>query len=1096
MRCKFMFNSYWWGVLASALAFPALLAWTGASGADNAGQTRPALEQRFAGTVRPFMQTYCVSCHGKEKPQAQLDLTSYANLESVARDYPHWSLVVEKLTAKQMPPANVGKRPSDKQNEAVIAWIRDVRQYEAQRNAGDPGPVLARRLSNAEYDYTIRDLTGVDLRPTREFPVDPANQEGFDNSGESLSLSPALMKKYVQAAKEIADHAVLTSTGLEFASHPVLAETDRDKYCILRIVDFYKRQPTDYADYFQAAWRYQHRGALGIPKATLQTVAAEAKVSPGYLELVWNTLNASAEKTGPLARLQALWSALPAPAKGNQDEVHSGCVAMRDWVLKLRKKTAWHFDNLRVPRGFSTGGQCFVLWKDREYASHRRLLNPDTLQIGGVPHTRVIPARRNRPEQTVTDPVDPDLFVPQDEAARAPYLAAFKRFCSVFPDAFYISERGRMFVDDPGDQGRLLTAGLHNSMGYFRDDVPLMELILDESGRRTLDHLWLDFDLVAFIPERMHLEFFHYERAESGTLNSPEFDFVRAEDKDATSDAKIKRLADAYLAKARKSLEENGGEPLALKAIEDHFKWVSTNIRATEKARLAAEPAHLKGLLDFARRAYRRPLTEAERSNLLAFYQSLRQKEGLGHEDAVRDTLISVLMSPNFLFRLDLEAAEATPLGPPAIGGKLAAMRAVRFGAPGDGRFLNHAAGPWKSARSSHAGGAEAEPFAGIRTVAARNISAPPKNSNSVQPLPDYALASRLSYFLWSSMPDQELLSHAAAGDLHRPEVLAAQARRMLRDPRVRALALEFGGNWLEFRRFEEHNAVDRERFPSFNDDLREAMFEEPVHFLMDEFQQDRSVLDLLYGKHTFVNAALARHYGMADVKPVGKEWVRVADADRYGRGGLLPMAVFLTQNSPGLRTSPVKRGHWVVSRVLGEVIPAPPPNVPELPSDESKMDLPVREVLAKHRQVPMCAACHARFDSFGLAFEGYGPVGGSRTADLAGRPVDTAVTYPGGTQGNGFEGLLTYIREHRQEGFVKNFDRKLLSYSLSRTLQLSDESLLDRMEARLIAQQYRFDSLVDTIVTSPQFLNKRNPKPEEAPELHSALQLPSKKGE
>ena len=176
-------------------------------------RTRAELEQRFAGTVRPFMQSYCVACHGKEKPQAQLDLTAYASMASVARDYPHWSLVLEKLAAKQMPPPSVGKQPSAKQREAVIAWIRAVRQYEAQRNAGDPGPVLARRLSNAEYDYTIRDLTGVDLRPTREFPVDPANQEGFDNSGESLTLSPALMKKYVQAAKEIADHMVLTSTG-------------------------------------------------------------------------------------------------------------------------------------------------------------------------------------------------------------------------------------------------------------------------------------------------------------------------------------------------------------------------------------------------------------------------------------------------------------------------------------------------------------------------------------------------------------------------------------------------------------------------------------------------------------------------------------------------------------------------------------------------------------------------------------------------------------------------------------------------------------------------------------------------------------------
>src|SRR5208282_1341027 len=162
------------------------------------------------------------------------DLTAYTSLETVSRDYPRWTLLLEKLAAKQMPPPSAGIQPPAPKREAVVAWISSVRQYEAQRNAGDPGPVLARRLSNAEYDYTIRDLTGVDLRPTREFPVDPANQEGFDNSGESLTLSPALLKKYAQAAKDIADHVVLTSNGMEFASHPVLAETDRDKFCILR----------------------------------------------------------------------------------------------------------------------------------------------------------------------------------------------------------------------------------------------------------------------------------------------------------------------------------------------------------------------------------------------------------------------------------------------------------------------------------------------------------------------------------------------------------------------------------------------------------------------------------------------------------------------------------------------------------------------------------------------------------------------------------------------------------------------------------------------------------------------------------------------
>ena len=216
------------------------------------------LDRTLAQTVRPFLTSYCVGCHSGATPAAQFDLRSYTTMAAVIRDYPRWNLVLEKLTAQEMPPKPV-PQPPERVRQAVIDWVQAVRTNEARKNAGDPGPVLARRLSNAEYNYTIRDLTGVDMRPTREFPVDPANTAGFDNSGESLTMSPALLNKYLQAAREVADHMVLTPDGFDFAPHPMLVETDRDKYAIQRIVDFYERQPTDYADYFQAAWRFKYR---------------------------------------------------------------------------------------------------------------------------------------------------------------------------------------------------------------------------------------------------------------------------------------------------------------------------------------------------------------------------------------------------------------------------------------------------------------------------------------------------------------------------------------------------------------------------------------------------------------------------------------------------------------------------------------------------------------------------------------------------------------------------------------------------------------------------------------------------------------------
>jgi hypothetical protein len=186
-------------------------------------------------------------------------------------------------------------------------------------------------------------------------------------------------------------------------------------------------------------------------------------------------------------------------------------------------------------------------------------------------------------------------------------------------------------------------------------------------------------------------------------------------------------------------------------------------------------------------------------------------------------------------------------------------------------------------------------------------------------------------------------------------------------------------------------------------------------------------------------------------------------------------MAVFLTKNAPGLRTSPVKRGYWVVRRLLGERIPPPPPTVPELPNDEAKLgELTLPQLLARHRADKSCAGCHSRFDSVGLVFEGFGPVGERRTKDLGGHPVQTAATFPDGRDRDGLDGLRAYLRDKRQDDFVEDLCKKLFSYALGRSLQLSDRKALDEMRTRLAADGYAFGSLVEAIVASPQFLNQR----------------------
>ncbi|MEO6078991.1 MAG: DUF1592 domain-containing protein [Steroidobacteraceae bacterium] len=1030
------------------------LLWTASAGQSEASDTPAAaqfdpkqLASGFDSTVHPFIKTYCVECHSGEFPEAELDLSA-ASLAWIKKDPARWSQILERVEAGEMPPADAKTLPTAVQRGPTVAWLHGMHDFQMLRTAGDPGTVLARRLSNAEYDYTVRDLTGMDIRPTKEFPVDPANAAGFDNSGESLAMSPALVQKYVDAARHVADHLVFTPAGLRFAPYPMTTQVDRDRYTVSRIVDFYKRQGVsiatqfdnymaqslDYADFLAAAWRFQNRVALGRGNATLTDFAKDAKISPKYLTTLWTTLTTPDRDAGPIAALQARWRNLPAPSAGKEPSaLRDGCVAIRDFILNLRSQVRMKFENV-VPgdRIIASGSQPMVLWKDRKFAENRTTYagNALTLNLATLIES------------------DPALAIPATDMARARYEESFKRFCAVFPDAFYVSERARMFLNNANDiatdlQGhRLLTAGFHSQMGYFRDDKPLYDLVLDEQQRRELDTLWWELDFIAQVPARQLKEFIWFERAEPpSVMVDPIFASFQSADDDLLTPAKLQRLAQVYSSRAENMRlavpprREGGADPgiplnfrskplapgeavpegftefrlseTAAQAVREYFPAMNARIRAVEKAQQAAEPLQLKALVDFAERAYRRPLAPAESKSLLAFYRSLRD-EKLSHEDAIRDCVVSVLMSPAFSYRFDL---------------------------------------PRSGAGNLQAG---------------------------TQPLNNYELANRLSYFLWSSMPDAELLARAAAGDLAKPDVLVAQARRMLRDDRVRGFATEFGGNWLDIRRFEEHNAVDRERFPAFTTELREAMFEEPIRFTVDLVQRNGSVLDFVYGNYTFVNATLARHYGMTPpASPTA--WTRIDDASKYQRGGILPMAAFMTKHAPGLRTSPVKRGYWVVTKLLGQRIPAPPPNVPVLPTDETKLgDLTLRQTLAKHREDKSCASCHNKFDSFGLVFEGYGPVGEVRATDLAGRPIETSAVFPDGSEHAGVTGLQSYLRTKAEPEFVGNLSRRLLAYALGRTLLPSDDPLVTAMRQKLSADGYRFDNMVESIVTSRQFLNKR----------------------
>src|SRR5262245_26471455 len=601
------------------------------------------LERRFTQTVKPFVTKYCTGCHGGSSPAAMFNLTPYTTMKSVVDDFGHWALILQRLDAKEMPP-KVAPQPAPEARQQIVDWVIAVRGAEAKKYAGDPGPVLVRRLSNSEYDNSIRDLTGVDMHPTREFPVDPANTAGFDNSGESLTMSPALLNKYLQAAREVADHMVLTPDRIDFAPHLMLAETDREKYAIMRIVNFYLSQPTDYADYFQAAWRYKHRAALGKLNMTLAQAAAEGKVSPKYLPMIWDLIEEPAEKqkqeVGPIAKLQGMWRALPAPAQNKPEELRAKTAEMRDFIQRIRPHTSMQF-TAPVIKGLPTAAQPVVTTKYRKFNANRRKFDPGALRNDTDPEPVLPPIPRYPGLHQEAGPhwaavmakmrsTDKELIVPATQ--RAKYEESFARFANIFPDFFFVKERGRYFPDDAEDKGRYLSAGYHNVMGYWRDDVPLQELILDQKGIRYLDRLWDEFD---FIGDHTARTWDQYYFNQAGAIDGRGAESGRARPLDhKVSDPEIIfGLMNDHIKKAGPDNVE------AIEAVKWHFKWVNDTLRKVEKERAEAPAHHLDALVKFAGRAFRRPLSQAEKDDLLGYYNKIRDKDGsaLSHEDAIRD---------------------------------------------------------------------------------------------------------------------------------------------------------------------------------------------------------------------------------------------------------------------------------------------------------------------------------------------------------------------------------------------------------------------------------------------------------------------------
>jgi hypothetical protein len=1079
----------------------------------------PALD----GEALPTLQQYCFACHGDATSLGGLSLERISQQESIASSFQQWQKVAEALEQHKMPPAAM-PQPSAEQRAQVVTWIRSELDEYARKHAGDPGAVTMRQLTSAEYEYTVEDLTGLNLDFARIFQGEAVGGEGFSNFGSVQFMADAKLELYLSAAKQIADHAVIGAGPLNFYADPGLSGFELS--AVDRITKIYEQngfraasgeggRPYGMDRYGQAffiAWQYKHRAALGMPDATIADLAKKEGVSSRFAEHVWSVMY-SPNPSYPTSKIVGLWQDLPAPGNGDKQ---AALAAARAGSTKVQEELIfwprWLLGAGELAAGGAGDERALVLTAaeleaapENKFRFQSRLGREDQPKVvisvtsanpgasdkpyivwsGGVVRFQAPrppatpgeqaaaeeePGQRRGPGPGISlrellgpetaarigfgkgpngEAIDADSFVTASEVElefEVPVPDGMRGFslqidakAAFAPDSDAVlratisngAARGRpssaLLADPKGAGYKAWTKAVldfgdvlpqishreatpsdrdpipppynntyneperdefHLTLKYARDDDFLVDKMLDDETRLRLEQAWADLK-TSFEYHDMFMR------------------FVCRKFNVDLGDRRIADLDPAWIAslpaEPRQYIEQ-------LKADYDRAAAM------VEKG----QPGHVDDAVEFAARAWRRPLTPSEENDLRTFYRTLRDDSQLDHRKAIQALISRILIAPSFLYRIENPSEQA-----------------------------------------------------------------------GINPLSQWELASRLSYFLWSSMPDEELRRAAAAGELSEADKVRAQVKRMLADPKARRLSAEFFGQWLGFYRFDEYRGVDTGRFPEFTDAVKSAMYDEAVSFFEYVVRENRPIREILNADYTFLSKPLAELYGVdKEIESTGSA-VLVQGANEFQRGGLVRLGAILTATSAPLRTSPVKRGDWLLRRVVGTPVPPPPANIPPIPSDDKAFEgRTVREQLAAHQKNPTCANCHSRIDPLGFPLEHYDAIGRWRDTYSEGQPIEDSGTLADNTEIAGIDGLIAYLEKNESQ-VIKTAATKLVGYALGRTVLASDMPLIEQLSKA--GGDATFADLAADIAASRQFRFLRAEAP---PQVAADAKITDRKGE
>ena len=908
---------------------------------------KPQAVPSFESSVQPLLAKNCYNCHNQKLSSGGLDLSQYKTRAALAADPDRWALILKRLTAGEMPPQPM-PRPNEAELHTATEWIAG----ELDRNMlshPDPGRVTARRLNRAEYNYTVKDLLGVDFKPADDFPQDDTGY-GFDTIGDVLSVSIVQMEKYLSAAEVVARTAVYgpqeakpsmaryqpsgrrrpgDPDNLFFNTHPWLSVTNYDETGLSMPNSFHVTHR------FPVTGEYVIRAT---PDNGSRPPGSEALEVAAFVD---GKLVGSSKIDG---QLEGKTQDFKVRITAGEHEIAVGFPRQFEGLPVLYG--AKNPSTRPVPagrRGGLNGGPANAGFGGGRGPGGAPGATPAAVGAGAGPAGG---------RGAGTPPPTPGT-APPPTAAATPAPGTPRPAAGGPPTASLTGAPG----GGGGGRGR---GGANAGGANAANDDSVSNVFYTPPGAPPGTRLSR--------PDNMG-----FQSLEIGGPSDPE-------------------------------VHPSAESQKAIFTCDLHVAGCGRTIIA-----------------NLARRAYRRTVTPQEIDELVAQMTRVKHR-GDSPEEQLVVGIEAILISPNFLFRIEKDQPPKT------------------------------------------------KPVAAVAAKPAASTTAP--GVPEPHYLTDFELASRLSYFLWSSMPDDELLRAAERGTLRRPEVIDAQVKRMLLDPKVSRLVENFGGQWLQFRGLESHQP-DYYLYPVFDNYLRTSMVEETQMFFENIIRQDRNVLEFLDADYTFVNEYLGQYYGLRDVK--GPEFRKVS-LEGTPRRGILGQSSMLTMSSYGNRTSVVLRGKWVLENLLNMPPPPPPPNVPDLDQTHIGADATLRQRMEVHRDNAVCASCHAKMDPIGFGLENFDAIGNWREKDGK-APIDASGKLPNGKTFNGPTELAKLLRSQKDD-FAECITEKMMIYALGRGLEAYDRPALKKITAGAAASQYRFSSIVLGIVKSMPFEMRKGEKP------------------